>query len=44
MKKIVFFEPEVKSGVGHHLDNLIQDAYFLKKNKKIIGVLNKSAP
>ncbi len=41
MKKIVFFEPEVKSGVGHHLDNLIQDAYFLKKNKKIIGVLNK---
>lgn len=41
MKKIVFLEPEVKSGVGHHLDNLIQDAYFLKKNKKIIGVLNK---
>lgn len=41
MKKIIFFEPEVKSGVGHHLDNLIQDAYFLQKNKKIIGVLNK---
>ena len=32
MKKIIFFEPEVKSGIGHHLDNLIQDAYFFKKN------------
>jgi len=41
MKKIIFFEPEVKSGAGHHLDNLIQDAYFLKNNKKIIGILNK---
>ena len=41
MKKIIFFEPEVKSGIGHHLDNLIQDAYFFKKNKKIIGFVNK---
>jgi hypothetical protein len=41
MKKIIFFEPEVKNGVGHHLDNLIQDAYFFKNNKKIIGFLNK---
>jgi hypothetical protein len=41
VKKIILFEPEVKSGVGHHLDNLIQDAYFFKNNKKIIGFLNK---
>ena len=41
MKKIILFEPEVKNGVGHHLDNLIQDSYFLKKNNKIIGFLNK---
>jgi hypothetical protein len=41
MKKIILFEPEVKNGVGHHLDNLIQDSYFLKKNNKITGVLNK---
>ena len=41
MKKIILFEPEVKNGVGHQLDNLIQDSYFLKKNNKIIGFLNK---
>jgi len=41
MKKIIIFEPEVKNGAGHHLDNLITYATYFKKNKIIIGFLNK---
>jgi len=41
MKKIILFEPEVKNGVGHHLDNLIGLSVNLKNNNIIMAFLNK---
>lgn len=38
-QKIIFFEPEITEGRGHHLDNLIESSIFFKK-KKIIWFIN----
>ena len=29
--KIIFFEPEMTHGYGHHLDNLIESSIYFKK-------------
>ena len=38
-QKIIFFEPEITGGRGHHLDNLIESSIYFKK-KKIIWFIN----
>lgn len=39
-KKIIFFEPEMTGGKGHHLDNLIESSIYFEKNHEIIWFVN----
>ena len=39
-KKIIFFEPEMMGGKGHHLDNLIESSIYFEKNHEIIWLVN----
>ena len=41
-RKIIFFEPEMQGGMGHHMDNLIESSIYFKKFGKIIWITNKS--
>lgn len=38
--KIIFFEPEMTHGYGHHLDNLIESSIYFKKKHEIIWFVN----
>ena len=36
-KKLIFVETLLKSGGGHHMDNLIETSFILKIKMKYIG-------
>lgn len=40
-KKLVFFEPEVRKGEGHHLDSLIEASLYFGNTCEIIWIINK---
>ena len=41
-KKIIFFEPEMQGGMGHHMDNLIESSLYFKDYGNIIWISNKN--
>ena len=40
-KKIIFLEPEMEGGMGHHMDNLIESSIFFSKKFEIFWITNK---
>ena len=41
-KKIIFLEPILKGGGGHHMDNLIESTLFFKRENQIEWVINEN--